>query len=70
MGMNLICVMVICWNPTCSLLYPIIPESSKKVLKSLKIDEKSINLTFLDGNLVLINEAEIENLEILFKKIS
>jgi len=52
------------------LLNPIIPESSKKVLKALKIDAKSINLSFLDGNLVLKNEAEIENLEILFKKIS
>ena len=50
------------------LLNPIIPKSSKKVLEALNI--KDINLSFLDGKQVIPNSIKINNLEMLFKKIS
>tara|TARA_Y100000590_G_scaffold216189_1_gene244959 strand:- start:7075 stop:8610 length:1536 start_codon:yes stop_codon:yes gene_type:complete len=52
------------------LLNPIIPDSSTKVLKSLNIDTKSIDLSFLDDGNILSNEINIKELDILFKKIS
>ena len=50
------------------LLNPIIPQATLKVLKSLKINPKSINLSFLDGKDLLPNEIAILDLNILFKK--
>ena len=52
------------------LLNPVIPLASKKVLDSLNIKEDSRNLSFLDGNAVIPSEANISNLDILFRKIN
>ena len=51
------------------LLNPIIPLASTKVLDSLNIDMKLRDLSFLDGNNVLIDKITINELDILFKKI-
>ena len=52
------------------LLNPIIPLASSKVLESLNIDSKSRNLSFLDDKKIISEEISIDNLDILFKKIS
>ena len=51
------------------LLNPIIPIASTKVLDSLNVDTKFRNLSFLDGDNILIDKVTIKNLDILFKKI-
>ena len=51
------------------LLNPIIPLASTRVLDALNIDIKLRNLSFLDGNNVLIDKITINELDILFKKI-
>ena len=51
------------------LLNPIIPLASTRVLDALNIDMKLRNLSFLDGNNVLIDKITINELDILFKKI-
>ena len=52
------------------LLNPIIPNSTFKIIKALKINKENINLSFLDGNKVIDDNIEVENIDILFKKIS
>ena len=52
------------------LLHPVIPTSTEKVLKSLNIDKKSIDLSFLDGKKILSNAVNLGDLNILFKKIN
>ena len=52
------------------LLSPIIPNSTSKVLTALNIDKKKRNLSFLDGKNLLEDEVNINELNILFKKIS
>ena len=51
------------------LLNPIIPLASTRVLDALNIDMKLRDLSFLDGNNVLIDKITINELDILFKKI-
>ena len=51
------------------LLNPIIPLASTKVLDALNIDMKLRNLSFLDGDDILIDKITINELDILFKKI-
>ncbi len=50
------------------LLNPIIPKATSKVLKALNLDIKSLNLSFIDGDKILNDEVEVNNLEILFKR--
>ncbi len=52
------------------LLHPVIPTSTEKVLKSLNIDKKFIDLSFLDGKKILSNAVNLGDLNILFKKIN
>jgi methionyl-tRNA synthetase len=52
------------------LLNPIIPISTTKVLKALNIKSDSVSLSFLDDKPILNDEVTIDNLNILFKKIS
>ena len=51
------------------LLNPIIPISTSKVLNALNVKTELRNLSFLDGINILADEAKIEQLDILFKKI-
>ena len=51
------------------LLNPIIPNATSKVLDSLKINSKLRNLSFLDGNELLSDKLNLNDLNILFKKI-
>ena len=51
------------------LLNPIIPTKSSVVLDALNIDKKLRNFSFLDGKSIIENEAKINNLDILFKKV-
>jgi len=51
------------------LLYPIIPETSLKVLKIFKISEKKINLESIKNNNFLKLGQKINKLNILFEKI-
>jgi methionyl-tRNA synthetase len=52
------------------LLNPIIPNASTKVLDALNIINKIRNHDFLDGNNLIPNEIQINELNILFKKIT
>lgn len=52
------------------LLNPIVPQATTKVLKALKINAKSRNLSFLEGKKILSSETRISELSILFKKIN
>ena len=52
------------------LLNPIIPESTKKVLKALKIEENQVNLSFIDGKNLFEDIIKIGPLDILFKRIT
>jgi methionyl-tRNA synthetase len=52
------------------LLNPIIPKATAKVLEALNIKLNSINLSFLDGKVLLSNEVVVKDLNILFKKIN
>ena len=51
------------------LLYPIIPETSVKVLKNFGIDEKKIDFKSITNNEFLKGKNKINKIEILFKKI-
>ena len=51
------------------MLYPIIPESSLKVLKIFNIDEKDIKLDTVSNNNYLTKGNNINKIDILFKKI-
>ena len=52
------------------LLDPIIPNAATKVLDALNVKPKVRNLSFLDGNNIFNNEIKINNLGILFKRIT
>ena len=52
------------------LLNPIIPIATSKVLQALKINPKTLSLSFLEGKDFLPNEIIISDLKILFKKIN
>ncbi len=51
------------------LLYPIIPESSLKVLNIFNIAEKKVELSSISDNEYLIKGKKLNKLDILFKKI-
>ena len=51
------------------LLYPIIPNSSIKVLKTINIDEQDIKILNITNKNILNHNIELKNLEILFTKI-
>ena len=51
------------------MLYPIIPQSSLKVLKCLNISEEKININTITKHQLLINDEQISKITILFKKI-
>ena len=50
------------------LLYPIIPESSLKVLNIFEIDEKKVELSSISDNEYLIKGKKLNKIDILFKK--
>ncbi|MDC6465446.1 methionine--tRNA ligase [Pelagibacteraceae bacterium] len=52
------------------LLSPIIPNSTSKVLDALNLKTDQRNLSFMKGSRIFSKEIEINNLEILFKKIT
>ena len=52
------------------LLYPIIPESSLRVLKAFEIKENEINLNSITNNEYLKPKLKINKIGILFKKIN
>ncbi len=51
------------------LLYPVMPETSVKVLNVFNETEKSIDFTSIDNNEILKKDLRIKKLNILFKKI-
>ena len=51
------------------LLYPIIPETSLKVLKIFALEEKDINFSSIENNEYLTKDKELNKIGILFKKI-
>ncbi len=51
------------------LLYPVIPETSVKVLSVFNETENSIDFTSIDNNEILKKNLKINKLDILFKKI-
>ena len=51
------------------LLYPVMPQTSVKILKSFNIHESEINLTSLQNNETFKKQDKINRLDILFKKI-
>ena len=51
------------------LLYPVIPQTSIKVLNAFNIKEKQIDLSSIDDNNILKEHNKINKLDILFKKI-
>ncbi len=51
------------------LLYPVMPQTSIKVLNALNIKETNINISSLKNNEILEENTKISKLEILFKKI-
>ncbi len=51
------------------LLYPVIPQTSVKVLRIFEINEDSINFSTLDNNNFLKKGLKLNKLNILFKKI-
>ena len=52
------------------LLDPIIPKAATKVLDALNVKPKVRNLSFLDGSNIFNNEIKINDLDILFKRIT
>ena len=50
------------------LLYPVMPQTSVKVLNTFNIQEKEINISSLQNNEILKEKSKINNLDILFKK--
>ena len=51
------------------LLYPIIPQSSLKVLNIFNIDEKKVELSSISDNEYLAKGKKLNKIDILFKKI-
>ena len=51
------------------LLYPIIPESSLKVLKIFDLSENDIKLDTIINNEFLVKGNKLKTINILFKKI-
>ena len=51
------------------LLYPVMPETSVKVLNIFNETENSIDFTSIDNNEILKKDLKINKLDILFKKI-
>ena len=51
------------------MLYPIIPQSSLKVLKIFNIQEKEIKFSTLENHNYLKSNLSIEKIDILFKKL-
>ena len=51
------------------LLNPIIPLATNKALKIMNIDEKNISIKNIIKNKFLKHDKDLQNLEILFKKI-
>ncbi len=51
------------------LLYPVMPETSVKVLNVFDETEKSIDFSSIDNNEILKKDLKINKLDILFKKI-
>ena len=51
------------------LLYPVMPETSVKVLNVFNETENSIDFTSIDNNEILKKDLKINKLDILFKKI-
>jgi methionyl-tRNA synthetase len=51
------------------MLYPIIPQSSLKALKIFNIGENEIELSSIENNIYLKKNAQINKIDILFKKI-
>ena len=51
------------------LLYPIIPNSTIKVLKIMNINEPDIKISNIQNLNILDNDIELKRLEILFTKI-
>ena len=51
------------------LLYPVMPETSVKVLNVFNEKENSIDFTSIDNNEILKKDLKINKLDILFKKI-
>ena len=51
------------------LLYPIIPESSLKVLKIFDLSENDIKLDTIINNEFLVKGNKLNTINILFKKI-
>ena len=51
------------------LLYPVMPQTSVKVLNVLNIEENKINFSSLNKNEFLKVNSKINKLNILFKKI-
>jgi methionyl-tRNA synthetase len=52
------------------LLSPIIPIAAEKVLEALNVKPKLRNLSFLDGKNIISDKIKINELNILFKKIT
>ena len=52
------------------LFNPIIPDATSKVLDALNIKPELRNLSFLDGSNIFTNEIKINELNILFRKIT
>ena len=51
------------------LLYPIIPNSTIKVLKTINVNESEIKISNIVNQNILDYDIELKNLEILFAKI-
>jgi methionyl-tRNA synthetase len=51
------------------LLYPVMPETSVKVINVFNENENSIDFTSIDNNEILKKDLKINKLDILFKKI-
>ena len=51
------------------LLYPIIPSTSLKVLKTFNINEKDISIKDIQNHEILKKNTNINKISVLFKKI-
>ena len=51
------------------LLYPVMPETSSKVLNTFNINQNSINFNTVNNNEILEKDLKLNKLNILFKKI-
>ena len=51
------------------LLYPVMPQTAIKVLKTFDVNENDIKFSSLENNEFLVKENKISKLDILFKKI-